>query len=261
MVERDFLSHLAERDPAVLRGLWRLRQRAYLEAGVPERDRRPAARPPRVWWTALRFPGDGLLFAVLISFFVTAAGLATIKLLWPALEQAVGVVLPFNLVAFAVALATWWLGRSRDRLSVKPVEPPDPEATQPLLELHDLAERSAHRLRQGYRAQLSLAVLVSAVLVGLIAFAGVIASMGYVRFGVMLGLSALLTASLVGLNWRPFHGAKQVHRLAEEANLAAARLGVSLASVERIADPEFRQRATWQQVAQSLVGLRRPTTL
>ncbi len=261
MVERDFLSHLAARDPAVLHGLWRLRQRAYLEAGVPERDRRPPPTPPRVWWTELRFPGDGLLFAILISFFVTAAGLATIKLLWPVLEQAVGVVWPFNLVAFAVALATWWLGRSRDRLSVKPVEPPDPEAAAPLLELHDLAERSAHRLAQGYRAQMTLAVLVSAVLVGLIAWAGVIAAMGYVRFGLLLGLSALLTASLVGLNWRPFRSAQEVHRLANEASLAAATLGLRLASAERIEDPAFRQQEIWRQVAQSLVGLQRPKTL
>lgn len=258
MVERDFLKHLGQQDPAVLKGLWRLRQRAYLEAGVPERDRRPPPPRRRVFWTELRFPGDGFLFALLVGFFVTAAGLATIKLLWPALGQAVGVAWPFNLVAFVGALATWWLAHSRDRLTVKEVEPPDPEAPEPLLELHDLAERSAHRLKQGYRAHLTLAVVVSVVLLALIAFAAVIVAMGHTRFGLLLGVSALLTTSLVGLNWHPFRRAKEVRQLASEAERAAVHLGLRLATVDRIREREFRLRAQWKEVAQSLVTLERP---
>lgn len=258
MVERDFLKHLAQREPLVLHGLWRLRQRAYLEAGVPDRDRHKPSPPRRTFWRELRFPGDGLLFAVLVGFFVTAAGLATIKLLWPSLGKAAGVALPFDVLAFVGALATWWLAHSRDRVTVKPVEPPDPDSTEPLLELQDLAERSALQLKQGYRAQLTLAVLVSAVLAGLIAWALVIVAMGYTRYGLLLGGSALLTSSLMGLNWHPFGRAREVRRLAAEADRAATNLGLQLASVDAIRDTDGRLRAKWRAVAQSLVALESP---
>lgn len=258
MVERDFLKHLGQQDPAVLKGLWRLRQRAYLEAGVPERDRRPPPPRMRRFWTEMRFPGDGLLFALLVGFFVSAAGLATIKLLWPALEHAVGVAFPFNLLAFVGAVATWWLAHSRDRLTVKEVEPPDPEAPEPLLELHDLAERSAHRLKQGYRAHLTLAVLVTVVLAALMVFAAVVVAAGHTRFGLLLGVSALLTSSLVGLNWHPFRRAREVRQLATEAERAALHFGLRLASVDNIPSREYRRRAQWREVAQSLVTLERP---
>ncbi len=255
MVERDFLIQLAERNPAVREGLWRLRQRAYLTAGVPERERAPSRRSFRYRRLELRFPGDGLLFAALISFFVTAAGLAAMKLVWPGLSRGVGI---FDLLALAGGVATWLLARCRDRLSVSPVEAPDAEASEPLLELQDLAERSAHRLKQGYRAQMTLAVAVMALLGLLTLWAAVVAVVGHPRFGVLLGGSALLTASLVGFNWHPFQRAREVRRLASEADLAAARLGLRLAAVEQIRDEDDRRHHAWCVVARSLVGLAKP---
>jgi len=257
MVEREFLSHLAEENPAVGRGLWRLRQRAYLEAGVPERSRAAARFGGRRFFWELRFPGDAVLFASLTAFFVSAAGLAAFRLVWPSLALS-GIELLVELVAFLAAVATFLLSRIRDGVPFRAVQPPDGEAEEPLFELCDLAERCAVHLRQGYRAQMALAVWVMSLLFGLAAWAAFVAAAGHARFGLFLGASALLTASLLGLNWHPFRRAREVNQLANEAELAAARLGLRHASVERLGDRQRRLDAQWRLVAQSLKALRRP---
>lgn len=257
-LQRDFLARLAEQNAEVGRNLWRLRQRAFQSAGVPERSGFTPRAPLRRMPGEMRFLGDSVVFAGLIAFFISAAGLAATNLVWPQMSRAVR--LPLDLVAIAAGVATFLLARTRDRLSVKPVEPPDGEAEDPLWELADLAERSAHRLKQGYRAHMTLAVSVMVMLLGLVAWAVVLMVVGYSRYGVLLGLSALLTAALVSVNWRPFGRARDVLRLADEAKESAALLGLTLATVDRIADEQFRREAQWREVARTLVGVERPRT-
>lgn len=242
---------LAALDPRARERLLRLLRRSKWVAGAGdplEEKAEPFIR------RGMTFPGDALLFGIVVAFLILCVHASLVHLVVPQLESARWVAPLVIVMAATAAVVTWKLGQLRAPPRTATEALPDPKVDSPLVELHDFAASMKRELEQTARAQRILAHWLFGTLLVVAVWGGVLFFRGYVRFAELLVASAALTTSFITLNWKPYAMARRRHLLAEQSDQVAAALAAHIHRLGHSGSADGAWTEEWSVVRDALNG-------
>jgi hypothetical protein len=140
---------------------------------------------------------------------------------------------------------------------------PSQETSQPLTDLEKLAQGFRKRHETTFRVLLAFVIAVGVVLFAVLGWAMYMVSRQQALYGTLFGTGGVGTGVLSQWKWQPFDRMNEARRAADDAAVLGAAIGLRLATIGEIKDPDERQKKQWEAAKDFLEENRKaaqPTT-
>jgi hypothetical protein len=119
-----------------------------------------------------------------------------------------------------------------------------------LEQLQAMTDRTKHRLQMVHKCQLMMALVMFAVLMGLVVWTIVMVSRDQITYAVGFGSTSVAGLTLSAWKWQPFDRATKAQKIAVRMDALSLGLSQRMASIKEIQDPQKREKSQWKAVVE-----------